>query len=366
MGLSGLAGCSPVQLAKRTLHYELNQFPRLTDGKISCRQYKRWAQEEWELAVAESPGAALSPDYESGFLQGFVDHVFAGGRVVPPAMPPRRYWRLPYRNEQGQEAIRQWYAGFEHGARVAQDKGYRELAVIPSSLFSGPMIAQEAGMEIDLDHGMDLEEPTPALPIDPDAALEELRVPSEADNAAADFPAYSPGGLPLPATDQAVPAPRGATADGPTPSIQLATHQQVEPTVTEELHEEPNEQTDAPTTSTDDLTLEPETEGPPVPPWRQPTTGQVGGEPATVVLAAAEQPIHGATPTVLAGHAADEAEFNPFAGTRFAEFSREASRPPAADARRFEHGIHPDTEPTRVTDGNRQRIATSEWFGHWT
>ena len=130
-------GCTPWQLAKRTMHSELQQFPRVTEGKLSVRQYKKWARTEWKKYAAENPGETHSSDYVSGFLQGFTQFVYAGGTTDPPPMPPRKYWKLGYRNHAGSAAVQDWYNGYSHGAKTARDKEYRKRAVVPSSLILG-------------------------------------------------------------------------------------------------------------------------------------------------------------------------------------------------------------------------------------
>jgi hypothetical protein len=334
LALGGLGGCSPYQLAKRTLHYELNEYPRLTDGTVSCREYKRWAQEEWALLAAEAPGGPFSPDYKSGFLQGFVDHVYAGGRVTPPVMPPRRYWRLSYRNQEGQEAVRQWYAGFEHGARVAQEKGYRDLAVIPSSLFGGSDARH--GALIEIESQVPLDEPVPAVPDGPQLWDDELPPPSPLEPEPAGASAFSPAGLPLPTTDQPPPAPGRALSVAVSPAVDTpVTSTATESTATESSSEivptgEPPSQHMVRAASAADLDLTPEADGPPVPPWRQqraapPRLASAAGD---IALAAAEQPLNAKAEVVTAvGSDAQEQEFDPFAGTRFARLSQAAGRP---------------------------------------
>lgn len=147
-GLVLQPGCSVYHLAKRTLYCELNEYPPLTDGKLSCRQYQRWAKQEWQR-VRGDLAEPCSHDYVSGFLQGFVDQVYAGGDPIAPPVPPRKYWRIGYRNERGRRAIEDWYHGFEHGAQVAHEGGYREKAVVPSSLIPG------SGQDLRLREGYD-------------------------------------------------------------------------------------------------------------------------------------------------------------------------------------------------------------------
>ena len=132
--LTCISGCSVWHLAHRTMYSELSQYPQLTDAKLSCRQYQRWAKDEWQRIIDTTGGGGYSSDYASGFIQGFVDQVYAGGNVQAPPMPPRKYWRVGYRNQRGRQAVQEWYGGFRHGAQVAKEGGYRQQAVIPSSL----------------------------------------------------------------------------------------------------------------------------------------------------------------------------------------------------------------------------------------
>ena len=139
-------GCTPWQMAKRTLFSELNEYPRNTEGRLACKQYTKWARKEWGIYAAGSPNTHSS-DYIGGFIQGFTKYVHSGGNTDPPAVPPRRYWRVGYKNERGRAAIQQWYNGYAHGTQVAKDKGYRERATLPSSLLLGYNAEIEAAWE---------------------------------------------------------------------------------------------------------------------------------------------------------------------------------------------------------------------------
>ncbi|MCA9216251.1 MAG: hypothetical protein KDB27_24450 [Planctomycetales bacterium] len=139
-------GCTPWQLAKRTLFSELNEYPRVTDGRLASKQYSRWARDEWHEFAATS-GENHSSDYISGFIYGFTKYVHAGGKTDPPAVPPRRYWRVGYKNQRGRAAIQDWYNGYAHGAETAAEKGYRERATLPSSMLLGYNAAAEAAWE---------------------------------------------------------------------------------------------------------------------------------------------------------------------------------------------------------------------------
>ena len=129
------SGCSVWRLANRTMYSELSLFPPITDGYASCRQYNAWARESWTRISQEEPD--LPASYARGFRQGFVDYVYAGGTGEPPPVPPRPFWRINFRNKLGDQAIRDWYVGYRHGAAVARDDGYRDRAVIPSSELLG-------------------------------------------------------------------------------------------------------------------------------------------------------------------------------------------------------------------------------------
>ena len=188
-------GCSSYHLAKRTMYCELNEYPQVTDGKLACRKYRGWAKQEWQRVRMES-GDTFSDDYASGFLQGFVDQVYAGGKPVAPPVPPRKYWRVGYRNANGRRAVEDWYHGFELGAQIAHDSGYRAQAIVPSSIAPG------SGEGLRLREGYDNEpvlvpenilDPVPnpdEAPEDPDVeepVFEELQPPSESlDTADAD------------------------------------------------------------------------------------------------------------------------------------------------------------------------------------
>jgi hypothetical protein len=146
------------------MYSELSQYPQVTDGKLACRQYRRWAKDEWQRVSHQSGGHGYSSDYASGFIQGFVDQVFAGGNAQAPPIPPRKYWRIGYRNPRGRQAVEQWYDGFRHGATVAKDGGYRQEAVIPSSLWGAEQRADhEQALERQIaDEEVPPPKPTPA------------------------------------------------------------------------------------------------------------------------------------------------------------------------------------------------------------
>lgn len=125
--------CAPYHSAHRTLYRNLSEYPPVHDAKESCAVYRSWAEAEWAQVKQLAPqkhGRA----YRRGFLDGFVDAVYAGGNGEPPVIPPRPYWRIWFRNAAGDDEIATWTDGFRHGARTALDGGYRERAIIPTTL----------------------------------------------------------------------------------------------------------------------------------------------------------------------------------------------------------------------------------------
>jgi hypothetical protein len=103
-------------------------------------RYRRWAAEAWVRTQSDGPGP-FSPAYACGFKEGFVDYLDAGGSGEPPPLPPRKYWSAGYETAAGQAAIRDWFAGFRHGAAVAGQSGARRCTTVPSST----MVAYASG-----------------------------------------------------------------------------------------------------------------------------------------------------------------------------------------------------------------------------
>lgn len=114
---------------------DFSEFPAARDSRESCAVYRQWAEQEWVATHANKTN--YSPAYHRGFVDGFVDAVYSGGNGDPPYLPPKRYWRVFFRNAQGDQELTDWNEGFRVGARAALDGGYRERAVVPSSQWIG-------------------------------------------------------------------------------------------------------------------------------------------------------------------------------------------------------------------------------------
>lgn len=85
----------------------------------------------WRAVAKAHADHPYSTDYECGYKAGYRDYLEAGGNGQPPAVPPPRYRTSGYRNPEGQEAIKDWYAGFAHGARDAMASGLRHSFLVP-------------------------------------------------------------------------------------------------------------------------------------------------------------------------------------------------------------------------------------------
>jgi hypothetical protein len=127
-------GCGPITLATRTLVIEPIHYCATATNILETRRNYQLADETWQAIAEADPDHLYSPDYVYGFKDGFADYLYAGGTGEPPPMPPRHYWRLHYETPEGHLAIADWFAGFRHGAAVAQDCGYRQWVTIPTSV----------------------------------------------------------------------------------------------------------------------------------------------------------------------------------------------------------------------------------------
>lgn len=140
VGLLQLAptiGCSVYQQYRRTMLLEPSEYSWRNDRHRSLKVYRQWADQAWAEAGGASPQDGMVDDYALGFRDGFVDYVYAGGEGEPPPVPPRKFWNVAWRTPEGDDAARQWFSGYRHGAQVARNGGYRDGGIVPSSYRSG-------------------------------------------------------------------------------------------------------------------------------------------------------------------------------------------------------------------------------------
>lgn len=129
----GLPGCSVCQYARLVAYEEPMLFNEECDDRASMAAYRSMADQAWIETGASYPEDCLAGDYAWGFREGFAEFVYAGGTGEPPAVPPRPYWQLDVRSGEGAAAIRSWFEGFRHGARLARDGGYRRATTLTVS-----------------------------------------------------------------------------------------------------------------------------------------------------------------------------------------------------------------------------------------
>jgi hypothetical protein len=188
LGICALvAGCSPIASGVRTMILEPLEYCTNGDAICSRVRYRRLAEAAWDEIAKANPELGRKSDYAVGFKDGYADYLFEGGAAAPPPLPPRHYWKEKYRTPQGQEAIADWFAGYQSGAAAAQGSGLRDVIVIPTwgppmtmPPDSGPLPAGKAPEP----------EPSEALPSPrPISSLAPTPVPAEA----------RPGPTPVPA-----------------------------------------------------------------------------------------------------------------------------------------------------------------------
>jgi hypothetical protein len=171
-------GCGPITYATRTLVIEPVHYCLTADNLLETHRNYQLAESSWKAIVHAEPGVSYSADYAAGFKDGFADYLYAGGTGEPPPLPPRHYWKFRYETPQGHQAIEDWFAGFRHGAAVAQQSGYREWVLLPAAV--PPRTLSEPAAEV-----------LPELPAMPPS---ETVLPPPRAAAPEQLPAPSPNG----------------------------------------------------------------------------------------------------------------------------------------------------------------------------
>lgn len=124
-------GCELIRNAATCLSYEVNL---CVDHTVRCARDNHRAKAAWHDYQRANPGVSFSVHYASGFRDGYVDYLQAGGDGQPPTLPPRQYWKPTYQTVEGRQAVAEWFAGFHEGVAAAEASGFRQLLKVPSSL----------------------------------------------------------------------------------------------------------------------------------------------------------------------------------------------------------------------------------------
>jgi hypothetical protein len=133
-------GCSPLAHAARGVIIQPIRYPRRLDDLVDCMRNKKLANAAWAQYQADHMGTDFSCDFALGFKEGYEDFLYAGGSGEPPPVPPRYYWRPEFESPAGQQAVRDWFAGFRAGAAAARQSGHRNLVVVPASTALSPSL----------------------------------------------------------------------------------------------------------------------------------------------------------------------------------------------------------------------------------
>ena len=133
--VAGSTGCCASFLAAGVRNAVELPIQACDQKHLEWRNRKR-AEEAWANCVRGS-GAEWTKDYQRGFIDGYSEYLTGGGNGEPPASPPFRYRLRRYQTPDGLRAIEDWYAGYRHGASMAQVSGVRETIVIPLSQLPG-------------------------------------------------------------------------------------------------------------------------------------------------------------------------------------------------------------------------------------
>jgi hypothetical protein len=186
-------GCGLGLQATRVLTYRTAE--AIEDHKERKRN-RDWAEATWNRLSPTVGQLGCSPDYADGFKEGFAEYLFQGGQCHAPSLPPLHYRKIKYQTPEGYRAIELWYAGYQHGASVADEGGFRRLVTGPPPPSSVPLFTEPVVPAVP---------PMPALPpVMPHAeSPPPLNVPVVSEPVAPTLPRVMPyGEPPLPVLPQ--------------------------------------------------------------------------------------------------------------------------------------------------------------------
>lgn len=130
VGLSFLpmVGCSLAVLVTRTV---INEPILVFDSIMLKAKMDRLAKSAWKDFVAENPQTPFTHSFKEGFLDGYVSYLDAGGNCMPPATPPRKYWRYMYLTPTGAQRVKEYMEGYQEGSVLAKGSNMRQILQVP-------------------------------------------------------------------------------------------------------------------------------------------------------------------------------------------------------------------------------------------
>lgn len=115
--VAGLSGCSCIA-TKQDWHYRI------------ANQHR--ASKAWKCCYSAERRKSLGADFKNGFKAGYVERSI-GKECRAPAVPPPKYWTAKYQCCEGQQAIQDWFRGFQCGVAAAESNGHPYFNDIPVS-----------------------------------------------------------------------------------------------------------------------------------------------------------------------------------------------------------------------------------------
>ena len=103
-----------------------SQFHEYADERLTASRNRHLAKQAWQRVEAFHCQQSCLDDFGDGYQAGYFD-ALGGGNGCPPALPPKRYWRVCFQNPIGHLRIESWFEGFRQGSNGRQTGRGRQL-----------------------------------------------------------------------------------------------------------------------------------------------------------------------------------------------------------------------------------------------
>lgn len=101
------------------------------DWLYKLAQHQR-AGESYRSRYSPEQRKCHSCDFYAGFKRGYFETSIGRDCRVPAVAPPK-YWTAHYQSCEGQEAVQDWFRGYQDGIAAASADGYRYFNEVPVS-----------------------------------------------------------------------------------------------------------------------------------------------------------------------------------------------------------------------------------------